>query len=335
MLERIDYIVKNQKVFLYRCYGEGTFVEVPGEILGLPVTELSDHCFADDASVRYKPWEIRTIYRAQWENPKGAFDASSVKEYPALCGEEIEEVFLPEGLEGIGDYAFYRCLRLHTVHLPSTLKRLSGQAFIACNYIRKFCFTVNQAGETPYILKDILGELSDRLELYFEDRDGRTVMGLLFTDYYEESQENTPARIISVIYHGTGYKYRQCFRGRILDFKKYDALFPLAVAQEYMPDVFELVYDRLNWPVELLEEAKRAYIEWLRKEYRELGRWIFAEHREEMVRLLGTYEYYTEELLEWFLEMASRKQHADLVSCLMEYRRIHFAKNKRKKYDFD
>lgn len=42
MIERIDYFIKNGKIVVFRCYGEGSVLELPGEIEGLPVAELAD-----------------------------------------------------------------------------------------------------------------------------------------------------------------------------------------------------------------------------------------------------------------------------------------------------
>lgn len=334
MLERIDYIVKNEKIWIYRCYGEGTIVEIPGELRGLPVVELADHCFAREASYRYKESEIQTIYREEWENPGMSSDPAAVHpEYPVFSSQ-IEEVYFPENLIAIEDYVFYGCPNLHILHIPTTMKRFSGQTFVATHHLKCFHFTVNSEMETPFMLKDFLWEIPDKLNVIFEDRQGNKLFEILYLDYYEESQENTPARIISIVYHGTGYKYRQCFNGKEIDFKKFDEQFHFAVAQEYMPNVFELAYTRLTYPRGFSEEAREEYLTWLRLEYKALSRWIFDEHKEDFIRTLGAYSYFNEDLLGWFLNMASDKKYADVVSYLMDYRRTHFGTKKKKKYEF-
>lgn len=333
MLERIDYIVRNNKAMIYRCYGEGTIVELPGVIAGLPVTDLLDHCFAREASYRYKPAEIKTIYRSQWEAGEVAGENGIREEFPVFSSQ-IEEVYLPENLVAIDDYAFYGCPNLHIIHIPTTLKRFSGQTFVATHHINCFYFTVEDETSTPPMLKEFLKELPDKLDIIFEDRNGRKIYEIYYPDYYEESRENTPARLFDLVFHGTGYIYRQCFSGKEIDYKKYDATFHLAAAQEYTPDIFKMCYDRMMYPRAFSEEAKEEYLAWLRVEYKALGGWIFDEHREEFIQLLGQYGYFTEELLDWFMRLASEKQRAEIVGYLMEYRRSHFGKKKKKKYEF-
>lgn len=382
MLERIDYVVKNQKVWIYRCYGEGTIVEIPGVIRGLPVTDLADHCFAKEASYKYKPAEIHTIYREEWEKQeevssvnrdandnssqeqhadrvsaetrkisdvsidrkeqmsegmliKQIDDSNNTKhpEYPVFC-DQIEEVYFPENLVAIDDYVFYGCPNLHTIHIPTTMRRFGGQSFVATHHINCFYFTVENETETPYMLKEVLKELPDRLDIIFETRDGRKVFQILYLDYYEESRENTPARLFDLVFHGTGYMYRQCFNGREIDFKKFDEQFHFAVAQEYMPYVFQLAYTRFTYPRGFSEEARAEHMAWLQLEYKALSRWIFDEHKEDFIRTLGDSGYFTEELLTWFTNVASDKNHPEIVSYLMDYRRTHFGTKKKKKYEF-
>ena len=67
MLEKIEYFEKNGKAVIYRCYGEGSVVQLPSFLCGLPVTELADHCFAKEPSVRVKQFERRSILRTEWE----------------------------------------------------------------------------------------------------------------------------------------------------------------------------------------------------------------------------------------------------------------------------
>ena len=40
--------------------------------------------------------------------------------------QDVEEIYLPEGLTGIGDNAFYRCEALRIVHLPDSIRKIGG-----------------------------------------------------------------------------------------------------------------------------------------------------------------------------------------------------------------
>lgn len=342
MLERIDYIEKNGKAVIYRCYGEGSLVELPGRLRGLTVSELADHCFAREASGRYKKFQLQTIRRREWEQERNFGSAEEPKErtvdgeteFPPLQGEQLREIWLPEGLEATGDYAFYGCLNLERIHFPETMRRLGGGSFVACNKIKKVFFTVETAEETPYCMKDVMGELTFEVEAVLENREGRGLVYLTYPEYYEESIENTPARIIEITFHGTGYRYRQCFQGRTLDYGQYDSLFGLAQAQEFLPTVLRMAFHRLRTPVGLTKSGQKGYLEFLRGEAAEAARWIFEGEQLELLYLLGELEYFTEESLDLFLKTASTAGAAEAVSYLMDYRRTHFAPVKKKKYIF-
>ena len=345
MLEKITYVEKNKGAVILRCYGSGSHLELPERVAGLPVKELADHCFAEEGSLRYQPFQIRTAVREYTESgicfvsedeSGGQRAASDVaREYSPIKGEMLEDIWLPDGLEGIGDYGFYGCDKLKKLSFPAGLMRLGGGVFVACNHVREIRFRDLTETQTPRCMKDVLAELTYEIEAVLENSRGEERLRLTFPEYYEESKENTPARIIEIIFHGTGYKYRQCFQNRQLDFHQYDAWFPLAAAQEFFPTLIRLVTNRLSTPQGLSEEARARYLEWLRREYRQVGAWILEQDRIDLLKLLGDLGYYTEEILDDFLREATEKKAAEAVSCLMDTRRRLFAPaaGKRRKYE--
>ncbi len=346
MIERIDYFIKSGNIVIYRCYGEGSVLELPGEIEGLPVTELADHCFAPEASLRYPHQELYRACRRQRMIRSQEEDAESwqrvinepeqeekLQVYPALAGEKISEILLPQGVEVIGDYGFYGCRSLKRLVIPGSLKRLGGGAFVACNHIQEICFFTKE--ETiPECVKDVVAELSYEIEMSVENEKGELLVRLTYPEYYEESIENTPARIIEIAYHGMGYKYRQCFQNRKIDFRQYDSLFALATVQEFVPTLLKLSLNRLCAPMELTEENRKRYLQWLQKEHKSVARKLMEEDEMNLLRLLGSQEYFTKEILEVFLEAASRAGRPEAVSYLMEYRHKYFPPEKKKKYEF-
>ncbi|MBD5203626.1 MAG: leucine-rich repeat protein [Bacteroidales bacterium] len=50
----------------------------------------------------------------------------------AMSASSIEKIALPEGIEAVGDYAFYGCSALKDVILPSTLNTLGRSSFSGC-----------------------------------------------------------------------------------------------------------------------------------------------------------------------------------------------------------
>lgn len=51
----------------------------------------------------------------------------------------------------------------------------------------------------------------------YRREDGTLLAKLVFPEYFEESVENTPARIIMREMHGCGHMYRYCFDGTRFD----------------------------------------------------------------------------------------------------------------------
>lgn len=79
--------------------GEGTTLEIPAELDGLPVASI------------------------------GA---------GALAGcERLEAVTLPEGLEALGDGAFADCYSLEAIRIPATVARVGQNPFAGCENLKK------------------------------------------------------------------------------------------------------------------------------------------------------------------------------------------------------
>lgn len=57
-----------------------------------------------------------------------------LKEIPNffISGTDIESIKIPEGIERIGAFAFYKCKKLKNISLPNTLKVIATSAFEKC-----------------------------------------------------------------------------------------------------------------------------------------------------------------------------------------------------------
>ncbi len=322
MVTAWEYFIQNQEIVITRCFGTGDEVCVPEQIGGLPVRELADHAFAPEPTVR---WPNQPRYRAA----AGEGTGSSEEETP-VCGEMVAYVSLPRTLRRIGDYAFYQCFQLKELSVYGGELHLGGGVFVGCHQVG--LIRVQEAEQESFALKDILSELHHELDVRLDFADGSR-MKLVYPEYYEESKENTPARIIEIKFEGTGYKYRQCFAGRKVDLRAYDRLFPLAVAQEYMSTRIRMAQYRLRYPRELGEEAAAAYLEFLRREYRENIKDILERRDFMLLEILDGRAYFTEELLKEFLDEAAVRREPEAVSILMEIRHRRFG-HKKKEFTF-
>lgn len=101
-----------------------------------------EYGFEGDSTVKIAPIERteqvipflpkQLVIPSHIEHNGYTYKVRSVDQYAfALC-EDIEELIISEGVEYIYDGAFYRCSRLRSVSIPSTVKDLSASPFQGC-----------------------------------------------------------------------------------------------------------------------------------------------------------------------------------------------------------
>ena len=286
---------------------------------------------------------------------------------PALCGRRLRAVVLPDALAAIGNYAFYGCDNLKTVSFPASIRRIGSGLFNSCPALSVLIFRQAisaapsedpEAGQqhadslppqllpenissappaTPALLQEVLRTVNHEVEVRLQDSSGQDAVRLLFPEYYEEPKENTPARIIEIIWHGTGYQYRQCFLQRKLQYSQYDSLLPAADAQEMPQTLVRLCLDRLITPAELSRVHLESYVSCLRKRPDALWTFLLADQETDLtdwLRVLERSGYFTEERLDQMIDQASSAGRADASVYLMDLRRRMFRPSSGSKYDF-
>lgn len=276
---------------------------------------------------------------------------------PALCGRRLRAVILPDALAAIGNYAFYGCDNLKTVSFPESIRRIGSGLFNSCPALSVLIFRqtaglspappasarlqqsagLSPAPPTPALLQEVLRTVNHEVEVRLQDAAGQDAVRLLFPEYYEEPKENTPARIIEIIWHGTGYQYRQCFLQRKLQYSQYDNLLPAADAQEMPQTLVRLCLDRLITPVELSSAHLENYVSCLRKRPDALWTYLLADQETDLtdwLRVLERSGCFTRELLDHMVDQASSAGRADASVFLMDLRRRVFRPSSRSKYDF-
>lgn len=312
MYLRLDYIEREDGICICRCYGYEEVLVLPETIDGKPVTALYDYALSGSRP-RIEPVNVKQVVQNEAER--------GFSEEAELSGEFIKEVYLPGTLRRIGDYAFYFCRNLESLHFQGDLEKLGGGAFVWCRGLKKVTF--DGVSRENYGIKGVLSELTQELEAEICYKDGEKLC-LTFPEYYEESVENTPARIIDIHWHGSGYKYRQCFPGTSLDLKRYDALFPHAVANEFTDTCIRLAMNRLRFPVQLSSQARERYEAYVREHENEILKACIQEDDMEVLFFLAGNGYLDKEHTDRAVELSSRLQRAEFCSFLMDYRREHF-----------
>lgn len=257
---RFAYEIKNGYAVVRRCYDFGKEAEIPSEIEGCPVTELGAYAFSAHLDKERFRQELETETVRIWNDEMKDREPvePSPDTAPELQGLTVEAVRLPGCLRKIGPYAFYNCNGLKEFAFHSRLKDLGAGLFTGCHHLERLMVTLD--GTETSCLKEILIEVPEKITVTVR---GQIEAKLVFPEFFEESVENTPARILMTHMHGSGMNFRNSFYMKKLDFRAYDACYYMAKAEEEFDTVLEMTLDRLQYPVGLSEERRADYESWL------------------------------------------------------------------------
>lgn len=239
MEEEFVYTIENGTARIDRVRCPEATVVIPEAIDGCPVTELGAYVLADSP---------------------------------------VEELYLPMGLRKIGAYGFYNCGQLRHIACGSRIRDLGAGVFAGTGGVEYLDITIFEGDTSGF--KELLSELRQTLRVRIHPPESRTKDGqegekkgstgearLIFPEYYEESVENTPARILYIETHGCGHRYRYCFSGTQFQYSDYDELFPHVKVQEPEALAVELALGRLKYPQGLTEKYGRMYREYIKEHW--------------------------------------------------------------------
>lgn len=302
---------------ILRVLGEDGQVEIPeqvwtdeGHTERVPVLELADYAFS--AMMRNEP--------RPGPNQEGM---------PVICGDKVESVSLPKTLMRIGKYGFYNCEKLRKLTFWSSIRDLGAGLFTGCRGVEEL--DVRMEEERKSCLPEILAELSQMLRLTMRDESGTITAKLLIPEFFEESVENTPARILVLETHGCGHRYRYCFRQTQMQMPEYDALFPYVCVEEQPETAAELAWYRLWYPFGLSESSKKQYKTYL-KEHPASAMKAFLQVQD--MKLLGQIAedaIIDGQTITAMTEAASKLGQTEAVTVLMNVRQEKFYKNQEQK----
>lgn len=244
---------------------------------------------------------------------------------------EIEEIEIPEGIEILGKYTFYGCRNLKTLKLFDDIREIGGGSFTGCSSLRNLVIFLKEDGVS--CIKDVVSETFHEMYVSIIILNTEQKAELIFPEYYEEGVENTPARILETHFHGCGYKYRQCFTDKKVDYKRYDSLFSTALVYEKKEILIPMAVGRLLYPYQLAKEAEKSYEAYVRKNLEKCARFYLEKSNwHEVYDYFDRGNFWSREALESIIEAASRKKAVDIVGYLMEEKRKKFA-GKEKKFE--
>lgn len=297
--EKVDNHIK-----ILECFSGGT-VAIPETIVGCPVTEIADYAFS-------------------------AHQGKGFGE-PAVCGEALKAIILPKTIRKIGRYAFYGCSNLERIAFYSDIEDIGAGAFTGCHRVRNLDVTIVEGKRS--CLRELLLEI--REEQYASYHSGQGEAELVFPEYFEEAVENTPARILETHTHGSGMWYRNCFVQTELQFGMYDKRFPWAKGNERLELLLEMAFGRLLYPLQLGQDAKKQYQEFLSENLKEACGLALQSQELDKVMYLARQIAQKEEQLEILIQTAGKSGHVEAFSFLMDckYQRYPNVKKKTDKFD--
>lgn len=293
---------------ILECRGLDGIAAIPEEIDGIKVTALAPYLFSVHPN-----YNDREHPGAFWRSSDGEpLSEQEAVALPPVKGDMLEELRLPPSVKKVGAYAFYNCHRLRELELYSTVSDWGAGVFTGCGGVEKLVIHVDESQKS--CMKEILAELRQTLRVTYL---GAGQASLVFSEFFEEAVENTPARILVTNTHGCGQKYRNAFVQTQFQFREYDSLFPHIQVQEPEELAVELALGRVIYPFRLDEEYRTRYMEYLNGH--RITAACQAVSREETEPLSWLLEHirYEAEDLKRVIETANRKGNMPAVSLLM------------------
>lgn len=299
------YEKTEQGIRILRCYGTSSSVTIPEQIEGRPVIELAAYTFAENMD-------------EEPENTSGM---------PCICGENLEELHLPKTIVRLGRYIFYNCIKFRKLSFYSSIAFMGAGAFTGCEKLSRL--EMQEVQETPSCLREILSDLKQAVQVkVYQGLKCR--YELTYPEFFEEAEENTPARIINTVTHGMGIQYRNAFRNTRVIFAEYDKLFEVGKYNIDLINVIEMAAGRLMYPIELEENARTAYEEFLLEHLEEAANAFLEQEERQKLQWMAEQFVTTKEQIEVLVQQAVNRDEAEVVSRLVDIRHRRFSEKKKK-----
>lgn len=303
----IKYKISKETAVILSCIGTERYVRIPENLNGKPVVSIGPYSFSSPED------NIRKLNNDEIiEYEIAGIDAPlSVKEI--IKGKKLQAIYLPKQLERIEEYAFYNCTELEHINLGEGSIDFGNGAFMNCDSLKELTFRTNC--DAPTGLAGFLREIQSELTVTFEGKEEKAVF--IFPEYYEESIENTPARVFHYQIHGAGYRYRQCLENGILNISHYDMLFHAPEIQTESRTALSIALCRLNYPAGLSEHYKQQYIKYLRIHKEDTIIRYLEENNTKGLYYLKQEDILTKDLMEFALKVSIRLKQPECTAVLL------------------
>ena len=302
-------------VTILRAVTCDTDAVLPDSLFGLPVTRLSDRALAPGAPDAEGEDCLLVCGR-----PEGDFD-----------NRRIRRLTLPRDLKSMGDYALLNLRAMEELCLTDGVQGIGGACFMNCRAFCRIDLRYVSPAEGP-TLAAIVSALPQEMTVTLHGRPEGEAR-LIFPEYVERYEENSPARHFDFKIGGAGYPYHNVFRSRRLHFSDYDALFPGMLAVEHEEDTaLRLAFCRLRSPAGLTETAQQRYRAYLEGHRLEALRYALQTKDAESLRLALTLPGLAEPELAAALDQARAAGNTEAAAVLLEERHRRFP-GKKKAWD--
>lgn len=140
-----EYSLLGSEVHLEKYIGSGGEVEVPSQISGAPVTQISSGCFSQAKNIT----SVRipgTVKEIEYNAFISAESIQSISIAPGVVkigsdafngNTSLEKINLPDTVTEIGDHLFRGCTNLTSVTLSKELKEIPMGTFMDCESLRQ------------------------------------------------------------------------------------------------------------------------------------------------------------------------------------------------------
>ena len=295
-----------------------TDVSLPETLLGLPVTRIGDRCLAPDARELTGEFEEVRILggpeTGEWNNRR------------------IRRLSLPRTLLHIDSYAMMNLRAMEELRLYDDLRSTGTCTFMNCRVFSRLLLTRTGPEQGP-ALANIAATLPQELDVTVTAPDGERTR-LIFPEYVELYEENSPARIFNLNIIGAGYPYHSVFRGKKLHLQDYDALWKQYLATEHEDDcALRLAFFRLRYPTQLSDPARERYLSYLRRNAAAALSLTLRLEDTSGLRLLLEESLGDSGALSSALDAARAMGYTEAVALLLEQRQRRFGAGRRRSFE--
>ena len=298
---------------MIRCFAlyETERFVIPEKIAEMPVREIGPYAFSHA------------------EGEKERRDGSSCLR--AVGGNTLREVICPDTLVRIGRLAWYNCENLQKVAFYDTIDEIEDGAFKNCDGLCEI--TVYAVREKLNCMKQVLIDVEQKVSASVEYKKGRKKAKLVFPEFGYGFEENCPGRIFHEYTYGSGNSYRQCFYDGMIRYQRYDELFSMATREDPKETVFEIAFNRLEYPYQLLERDKKKYELYLREHKKEAGTIVVKNDDLHRLQMLFDWKIFKREDFEWLIDLAGREHMISCLAWLMD-QKLSIGMTKKKTFQF-